>query len=527
MSGSRRRVVETFVTSAFGRPRVTFARSNRAAYSGVERSGISTSGMVSEGWAVAGDFADIGFSDADDDNTRIEVVTQKMSALHHCGYHIQLYDQDGGVCLAMGDKLKPDFFDWIGAHRIRDFNFDRARPLGSFLGFVLLLFSIITILSAIVQLIALLNPFVTHTSFTGTSPSFSSAALIAAILSAPLIIWRTILFQRQVKYQKEGMMTDRLAKAVDQLASEKTVKKRILDSKGKELIDILPSGKRRPLSEEVTEPNLEVRLGGILSLERILIDTMNYDDGRDYFTVVSILTAYLKQNAPARNLIASKDLSERKLRRSDLQMIIDVLKRRSNDQIRFEFERKFSIDLSYCDLSFLDLSGISLVGARLHRSRLEAALVDDADLRGAQVVGSLLNFCSFRNSNLTGVRFDGCEISLPVSRAGGFSLQFAGANLDGASFAGAKIPAVQYLSDSRTNRTFGTSDTELSFELDYNRSEAMRLKRERDFDEETSIFSRSQLDVFRYWQDYSATDLATGWNYKKLKDDLGLTQWPY
>ena len=83
------------------------------------------------------------------------------------------------------------------------------------------------------------------------------------------------------------------------------------------------------------------------------------------------------------------------------------------------------------------------------------------------------------------------------------------------------------MSDSKTNRTFGTSDTELSFELDYRRSEAMRLKRESDFDEEASVFSQSELDVFRYWQSYSATDLATAWNYKKLKDDLGLSEWPY
>ena len=84
-------------------------------------------------------------------------------------------------------------------------------------------------------------------------------------------------------------MTDRISKAVEQLGAEKTVKVRIKDAEGKEI------------TVEETKPNIEVRIGAILSLERIAQDSTIHDKGRDHVRVMEILCAYVRENAPARN----------------------------------------------------------------------------------------------------------------------------------------------------------------------------------------------------------------------------------
>ena len=109
--------------------------------------------------------------------------------------------------------------------------------------------------------------------------SLGAGALIAALLGAPFVVWGTVLKQRTVDFQKEGHITDRITSAVEQLGAEKTVKK---------------GGK------ESTEPNIEVRIGAILSLERIAQDSTRYDKGRDHVRVMEILCAYIRENSRAR-----------------------------------------------------------------------------------------------------------------------------------------------------------------------------------------------------------------------------------
>jgi hypothetical protein len=53
---------------------------------------------------------------------------------------------------------------------------------------------------------------------------------------------------------------------------------------------------------EETVPNIEVRIGAILSLERIAQDSTAYDKGRDHVRVMEILCAYVRENAKARKV---------------------------------------------------------------------------------------------------------------------------------------------------------------------------------------------------------------------------------
>lgn len=118
-----------------------------------------------------------------------------------------------------------------------------------------------------------------------TVTTLGLGGLTAALLGAPFLIWGTVLKHQTVRWQKEGHMTDRISKAVEQLGAEKTVKSQ--DAEGKTV--------------ERTVPNLEVRIGAILSLERIAQDSTTHDKGRDHVRVMEILCAYIRENAPASN----------------------------------------------------------------------------------------------------------------------------------------------------------------------------------------------------------------------------------
>ncbi|WP_244641178.1 hypothetical protein, partial [Allosediminivita pacifica] len=105
---------------------------------------------------------------------------------------------------------------------------------------------------------------------------------LGALISAPLALIRVWTTERQTRTAEQGHMTDRISKAVEQLGTEKTVK-------------VIEEGE----SVEKTLPNIEVRIGGLLSLERIAQDSVTYDRGRDHVRVMEILCAYVRENAPA------------------------------------------------------------------------------------------------------------------------------------------------------------------------------------------------------------------------------------
>jgi hypothetical protein len=88
---------------------------------------------------------------------------------------------------------------------------------------------------------------------------------------------KTFDLQRQTEnLQEQGQITDRFTKAIDQLGA--VAPGGVLDQDGKPRI------------------NLEARLGGIYALERIARDSP-----RDDWTIMEVLTAYVRENAPIRN----------------------------------------------------------------------------------------------------------------------------------------------------------------------------------------------------------------------------------
>ena len=188
----------------------------------------------------------------------------------------------------MNEPAKPEarrsmtFFDWVGvtAHP----RWMLAPIVGAVVGVSLVLIYLATVVAA---LYVVRHTIILTLDATSSGPNLGAGALIAAILSAPFVIWRTTVAQRTVDLQHQGQITDRISKAVEQLGAEKTVKYRVTDADGKES------------TTEATAPNIEVRIGGIYALERIAQDSMTSDQGRDHIRIMEILCAYVRENAPA------------------------------------------------------------------------------------------------------------------------------------------------------------------------------------------------------------------------------------
>ncbi|MBT52898.1 MAG: hypothetical protein CMF72_05795 [Mameliella sp.] len=284
---------------------------------------------------------------------------------------------------------------------------------------------------------------------------FGMGAVVAAFLGGPFVIWGAVLKQQTVEFQKEGHITDRISKAVEQLGSEKTVK----DADG-----------------ERTVRNIEVRIGGLLSLERIAQDSTRYDKGRDHVRVMEILCAYVRENAKADDAeiswrerwekacegaadtppMSEQDFlkhvvgdpagqledyigipatklwaNSRPSPHADIQLALTIIGRRSAAQkvvearwpdaessqtawvfspeaqargatiAHLETYKGYRLDLRKANLQKLDLKGLDFSGAKLDYSRL-----DGADLRSSRFVGCLL-----LHSGLIGADLSDADIS--------------------------------------------------------------------------------------------------------------------
>ena len=172
---------------------------------------------------------------------------------------------------------------------------------------------------------------------------------------------------RNLRVAQEAQITNRFTQAIGQLGAE------------------LKDG----------TPNLEVRLGGIYALERIARDSP-----RDHWTIMEVLTNYVRQNAPwpprphAQPAISpwrARKVAEATAGgkpRADIQAILTVLGRRKPPQEPPEWRELGRLDLTGADLREADLSEATLSMAQLSGAILSGAILREADLREAYLTGA-------------------------------------------------------------------------------------------------------------------------------------------
>lgn len=184
---------------------------------------------------------------------------------------------------------------------------------------------------------------------------------------------------------EHGLITDRITKAVEQLGAEKTVWED---------------------GTQTSKPNLEVRLGGIYALERVLRDGNN-----DCITVLEILCAYVRNNSPVSSAEPDPAFRETRPLPIDIQSILDVIGRRNPDPD----EGDYKLDLRHCNLQLANFrggmfdnagfNGIYMNYAVLNKVKLNGAWFFDAVLNNAWLEGASLNGAWFYRTQLDGTDF--------------------------------------------------------------------------------------------------------------------------
>ena len=177
-----------------------------------------------------------------------------------------------------------------------------------------------------------------------------------------------------LKVSKEGQITERFTRAVDQLGN----------------------------------PAMEIRLGGIYALERISKESED-----DYWPIMEILTAYVRKNSCIgvgdnnkvihismdiqANESTTSEVPEVRKVSLDIQAIITVLGKRKHSFKDGEDKR---LNLVMVYLEGADLSGANLEGADLRKTHLEGADLSGAHLEGADLSGAHLEGAAFCEASL-------------------------------------------------------------------------------------------------------------------------------
>lgn len=147
------------------------------------------------------------------------------------------------------------------------------------------------------------------------------------------------------------------------------------------------------------QERIEVRLGGIYSLERIAKDAPeNY-----HWIVMEVLTAFVRENSP---VIKPQDQTNSDESRKNLdnllplpviKAIFTVIRRRENVELEPE-----SLDFEDAVLHGANLRGVNLRGANLYGANLNLVKLSKADLTGSHLNEAILHLANLTGADLTG-----------------------------------------------------------------------------------------------------------------------------
>ena len=361
----------------------------------------------------------------------------------------------------------PDWLVWLGA------------PVAVFFGFAVVLAAL-----------ALIGRFVLAAMGAGDDADTALRDLfliLAGVLGAPFVIWRTWVAQRQADTGErqaetalQANLTARLNEAVKMLGATVTAKVRrrplfyrykvnseadwtmrhLWDYEGvpvdlpdwmevehgdrwlplPEWRALTPEDRRKTLGEfkdaEEQRPNIEVRLGALYALERI-----SQDSARDHVTVMETICAYITQNGSCRDLPPllprfpnynlSKTVRHFKIQENSLEFLFKFESELKEIHRRVESPRK-DIEVAF-----------HIIGRRSafrrDRERLEAKSkfmkFNRIDFRGFEISNLDISDMEFQRSYFDGVEFRNASLETNA---------FFNCHFDGSRFAGVKMKSTSF-----------------------------------------------------------------------------------
>jgi uncharacterized protein YjbI with pentapeptide repeats len=239
----------------------------------------------------------------------------------------------------------------------------------------------------------------------------SALGLIATLFAGIGLFVNYLNSQAEIQLTQQRLITERFSKAVEQIGNTKE----------------------------------EVVIGGIYSLERIAKDSP-----KDQWTIMEVLTSYIRKNSPIPSNIEQLKPEERQKALEKLpsvsipvQAALTVIGRRKveNDQAGDNLAETTNPNkIKILDLSGTNLRGADLIGANLFGANLIGANLFGANLYGANLDGANLNRANLIGANLNRANLDGANLDgADLNRANLIEANLIGANLNGANLYGADL----------------------------------------------------------------------------------------
>ncbi|WSA42738.1 pentapeptide repeat-containing protein [Streptomyces sp. NBC_01803] len=187
------------------------------------------------------------------------------------------------------------------------------------------------------------------------------SVVLASLVAVAGLWYSNIQVQGEVRATREGQITDRYNAAVTNLGDDA----------------------------------LDVRLGGIYALQRIMTDSP-----RDHPTIANILATYIRTHS--RPSAADEDHTAEQ---PDVYAAANILVTRNPDH-----DNGFIPNLSAAELRGADLSDAFLEGADLRGADLSGVFMTDADLSSALLMDADLNRAFLSDTDLSLAFLDGADL---------------------------------------------------------------------------------------------------------------------
>jgi hypothetical protein len=189
--------------------------------------------------------------------------------------------------------------------------------------------------------------------------------------------------------------------------------------------------------DQLGSTQLDIRVGGVFGLERLIKDSPD-----DQATIVEVLAAFLRTNAPATDNARKKWSPTPPKPRSDVQAALTVLGRQPSQHYTAP------------NLTKVDLTGADLSGSDFHDAIFTGAYLAFVDMRNSDLSG-IHCFCTVEGARLSGANlsyavlfasraayadFKGANLQhADLSSAYLIGAEFSGADLRGADLSGATV----------------------------------------------------------------------------------------
>lgn len=279
----------------------------------------------------------------------------------------------------MADE-KHNLITWLGFTTEPDFS--KARLLGHAIGygFVTLYLCVFALLVGGLMWTITHVPDIIDDVIYAKDPSearwlLASLAALTAVTSAavalPFTILKTIYNRRQTDVAEQNHVTDQINKAVENLGATRQV--------GEELV-----------------PNIHVRIGGLVTLERIARSNRTV-----YLELMEVIAAYLVENLPETiRPNAASSLHPDQLR-ADLSRCLQIISNRTNEDIEFERSQGWRMNLDDVDFRAKILENVNFRNVSLHEANFRGSLIGNAEFW--DVSGSFQQFdlCHLQNVSFT------------------------------------------------------------------------------------------------------------------------------